>query len=187
MQTKTASITRYCAACLASKPHSNFSDRQECAEHGTALAATRMANQGRTDADMTLTTCSWRQHVWIIPALIGASVLAMPSSALASPYCVQTQSIPAQCIFVDPASCNTRATQLGGTCTVNPSEIHVAPGLGHFCLLTAGQASSCVYADRGDCDREAKHQQGVCIAAPGRPESPGPDPYRDIRPLMVGR
>jgi hypothetical protein len=187
MQTMTASNAQCCAGSLASKPHSNFSHRQECAEYGTALAATRATIHSRMDAGMILATCSWRQHVWIIPALIGASVLAMPSSAQASPYCVQTQAIPAQCIFVDPASCNTRATQLGGTCTVNPSEIHVAPGLGHFCLLTAGQISSCVYADRADCDREAKHQQGVCIAAPGRPESPGPDPYRDIRPLMVGR
>lgn len=136
---------------------------------------------------MTLATFGWRQHVWIIPALIGASVLATPSPAVASPYCVQTQALQPQCIYVDPASCNARAAQMGGNCTVNPSEVHVAPGLGHFCLLTSGQVSSCVYADRTDCDREAKHQQGVCIQAPGRPESPGPDPYRDIRPLMVGR
>lgn len=129
---------------------------------------------------MTLAVSSWR-HGWIITALMGT-----PIPALASPFCVQTQAIPPQCIYVDAGSCNTRATQMGGTCTVNPAEIHVVPGLGHYCLLTSGQVSECIYADRDQCNREAKHQQAVCIDAPDRPESPGPDPYRDIRPLMAG-
>jgi hypothetical protein len=127
-----------------------------------------------------------RQPGWIIGALLRASVLTMPVSALASPFCVQTQTIPPQCIYVDAASCSARAKQMDGTCTVNPAEVHVAPGLGHYCLLTSGLVSACIYADRNECEGEAKHQQAVCIEAPGRPESPGPDPYRDIRPLMAG-
>jgi hypothetical protein len=99
---------------------------------------------------------------------------------------VQTQAIPPQCIFVDAGSCNQRAMQLGGTCTVNPAEAHVSPGLGHHCLLTAARASACIYVDRSDCEREAQRQQGVCIDEPGRPESPAADPYRDIRPSMAG-
>ena len=35
-------------------------------------------------------------------------------------------------------------------------------------------------------DRRARHQQGVCVPAANRPESPAPDPYRDIRPSMAG-
>ena len=128
-----------------------------------------------------------RRHGGNRIALIQAVLLAVPLPVLASPFCVQTQSIPAQCMYVDAAQCNARAAQLGGTCTVNPTEVHVAPGLGHFCLLTSGLVSSCAYADREGCDREARHQQGVCVQAPGRPESPGPDPFRDVRPLMVGR
>lgn len=118
--------------------------------------------------------------------LIGVVLLAAPLPVLASPYCVQTQAIPPQCIYTDPAACNTRAAQMGGSCTVNPAEVHVSTGLGHYCLLTSGTVSSCIYADQADCAREATHQQGVCIEAPDSPESPAPDPYREIRPLMVG-
>ena len=119
--------------------------------------------------------------------LIGAVLLTAPLPVLAAPYCVQTQAIAPQCIYADPASCTARATQMGGSCTVNPQELHVSAGLGHYCLLTSGTASSCIYADRESCAREAMHQQGVCIEAPDRPESPGPDPYRETRPSMVGR
>lgn len=118
--------------------------------------------------------------------LIGLVILAIPLPVSAAPYCVQTQALPPQCLYFDPASCNTRAEQLRGNCTVNPDEIHVTPGLGHYCLMTSGEVSSCIYADRDDCDREAIHQQGVCIESPNRPESPAPDPYRDIRPLLSG-
>src|SRR5215472_4489778 len=126
------------------------------------------------------------QHRVVMTAVIGATLLAGPIPALASQFCVQTQAIPPQCMYVDAGSCAARAAQLGGNCIANPAELHVAPGLGHYCLLTSGRVSSCVYADREDCDRDARHQQGVCAEAPGRPESPGPDPYRDIRPSMAG-
>lgn len=75
---------------------------------------------------------------------------------------------------------------MGGLCSVNPREVRVSSGLGHYCLLTSSLVSSCIYADRADCDRDAKQQQGVCVIAPKRPESPAPDPYRDIRPSMAG-
>src|SRR5271169_794370 len=94
------------------------------------------------------------------------AVLAMlmaPSVTPAAPFCVQTQAVPPQCVFVDPGSCNERATQMGGTCTVNPAELHVSTGLGHYCLLTSARASACIYADRGACELEAQHQHGVCI------------------------
>jgi hypothetical protein len=129
-----------------------------------------------------------RRHVsrFIRPAAAAVLALAAPPIALAAPFCVQTQAIPPQCIFVDAGSCNERATQLGGTCTINPGEVHVSAGLGHYCLLTSSRVSDCIYADRGACESEAQHQHGVCIDAPNRPESPRADPYRDIRPSMVG-
>jgi hypothetical protein len=113
-------------------------------------------------------------------------IFVAPSATQAAPFCVQTQAIPPQCIFVDAGSCNERATQMGGTCTVNRAEVHVSTGLGHYCLLTSSQASACIYADRSVCEVEARHQHGVCIDAPDRPESPAADPYRDVRPSMVG-
>jgi hypothetical protein len=113
-------------------------------------------------------------------------MLVLPLPAFAAPFCVRTQALPPQCIFFDAASCNARATQMGGLCVANPAELHVRSGLGHFCLMTAGNVASCIYTERGPCDAEAHHQQGVCIESPNRPESPAPDPYRDIRPSTVG-
>ena len=111
---------------------------------------------------------------WLDHARFGRSesLALAPLPALASPFCVQTQVIPAQCMYVDAASCKARAKQLGGTCTVNPAEVHVAPGLGHYCLLTSGQVSSCIYAERDRLRTGGKTPAGVCIQAPGRPESP---------------
>lgn len=125
------------------------------------------------------------RHIRTTAAAVLTIVAASPVTQ-AAPFCVQTQAIPPQCIFVDASSCNERAMQMGGTCTVNPTEVHVSAGLGHYCLLTSSRVSACIYADRGACELEAQHQHGVCIDAPDRPESPRADPYRDIRPSMAG-
>jgi len=122
-------------------------------------------------------------------AVLGFAGLASqmaPPTALAAPFCVQTQALPPQCMYYDAASCEQRANQLGGLCSVNRKEVRVRPGLGHYCLLTSGLVSSCIYADRGTCQRDAVQQHGACVDTPARPESPAPDPYRDVRPSMVG-
>jgi hypothetical protein len=75
---------------------------------------------------------------------------------------------------------------MGGRCAANPAEVHPQPGIGHYCLLTLGQVSQCIYPDLAVCNVEAQHQQGVCVDAPVRPESPGPDPFREIRPSTAG-
>jgi len=113
-------------------------------------------------------------------------LFSMPLPAAAAPFCVQTQSVPPQCIFFDASACNERARQLQGYCSVNESEVHVSGGLGHYCLLTSNQVSMCIYPSRDNCERDARQQHGVCIDAPLRPESPAADPYRDIRPSMAG-
>jgi hypothetical protein len=113
-------------------------------------------------------------------------VLAEPLAALAAPFCVRTESISPQCLYFDARECGTRAAQMGGTCVANPAEIHVSSTLGHYCLLTSGPVASCIYNDPGVCAAEAQHQHGACILAPDRPESPAPDPYRDIRPSLAG-
>jgi hypothetical protein len=122
----------------------------------------------------------------MFPELLSAMLAVIPFSAVAAPFCVETSAVPPQCIYFDAASCNARAKQMQGTCSANMSELHVTAGIGHYCLLTSDGVSSCIYPDRSDCDREAKHQQGVCVDAPNRPESPGADPYRYIRPLSAG-
>ena len=118
---------------------------------------------------------------------IALLLLATPLPALAAPFCLRSQALPPQCIYFDAGSCNERARQLQGYCSVNTAEVHVAGGLGHYCLLTSSLVQSCIYVDRGTCNRDAQQQHGACVDAPVRPESPGADPYRDIRPSMAGQ
>lgn len=121
----------------------------------------------------------WRQ-AWL------ALLFAASHTAAAAPYCVQTEAVGPQCLYFDAASCAVRAKQVGGYCTINSAELHIAPGIGHYCLLTSGNVASCLYANSDSCEEQAKRQHGVCVAAPARDESPAPDPYRHIRPLTVG-
>lgn len=118
-------------------------------------------------------------------ALIFVALVASPS-ARAAPFCVETQAVPPQCIYFDARDCAVRARQLGGTCSVNTSEVKVSAGLGHYCMMTTGLVSSCIFLSLNECDREARHQGGVCVFKPSRAESPALDPYREIRPGMAG-
>ncbi len=116
----------------------------------------------------------------------GFAFQTAPLSALAAPFCVQTMAVPPMCIYYDASSCEQRANQLGGRCAVNKQEVRVGAGLGHYCLITSGLVASCVYADMDNCERDARQQHGACVDTPVRPESPTPDPYRDIRPSLAG-
>ncbi len=117
-----------------------------------------------------------------------ALLLAVPGSAIAAPFCIQTEALPPQCIYYDAGSCNQRAQSMNGTCSINPNDvaIRLTPSIGHYCLVTSGMASLCIYPDQDTCQKEAARQQGACIIAPGRPESPAADPYRDVRPGNAG-
>ena len=113
-------------------------------------------------------------------------MLTLPIPVFAAPFCVETEALPPQCMYYDAASCESRAQQLNGQCSVNRSEATIPPGLGHYCLLTSTMVSQCIYADRANCERDAKVQGGACVITPTRPESPAADPYHDIRPSMAG-
>jgi hypothetical protein len=115
-----------------------------------------------------------------------ALLLAVPVPAIAAPFCVYTEAVPPQCMYYDAGSCNQRALQMGGYCSVNPNEQHLTPSIGHYCLVTSGMASLCIYADQTTCQQDAQRQQAACIIAPARPESPALDPYRDTRPSNAG-
>ena len=119
----------------------------------------------------------------VLPLLL----LITPATARAAPFCIQSQALPPQCMYYDAGSCNERARQLQGYCSVNQAEVHVAGGLGHYCMLTSSLVQSCIYVDRSTCERDARQQHGACVDAPARPESPAADPYRDIRPSMAGQ
>jgi hypothetical protein len=152
-------------------------DDNGCHVHGMALAC--LTASGREG------TISMRRIKLRLSALTVAA-LALAPGAIAAPYCVQTEAIPPQCLYFDAASCDARAKQIGGYCSVNSAELRIAPGIGHFCLLTSGNVSTCYWPDADSCNSEARRQHGVCVAAPARDESPPPDPYAHIRPLTVG-
>src|SRR5690242_3270545 len=82
-----------------------------------------------------------RAHGWFIASLL----LSAPQPLLAAPFCVQTQALPPQCMYYDAASCSQRAQQLQGSCAVNPKEVKVSSGLGHYCLLNSSLVSMCIY------------------------------------------
>jgi hypothetical protein len=123
---------------------------------------------------------------WLLNAVMAGGLAAAIPCAIAAPFCVRTEAVPPECLYFDAASCNTRAHQMNGSCSINLAELHIAPGIGHYCLITSGPVSSCLYPDASSCDAEARRQNGVCVSAPARSESPPPDPYRIIRPLTVG-
>lgn len=113
-------------------------------------------------------------------------VLGLAAPAAAAPFCVKSMAVPPQCLYVDAASCQQRAQQLGGDCIANPEELKVQGEQGRYCMVTSDHAVSCIYEDQGACMMEAKHEQAVCVEAQNRPEAPDVDPYRDIRPGMTG-
>ena len=114
-------------------------------------------------------------------ALVLTTMLPAPS-ALAAPFCLQTQAIPPQCIYFDANTCRRDATQQQGFCVVNPEEVSVTPGGGDYCLVTSTKASSCVFQDINACTREAARQGAVCVEAPPRAVGNTPNPNQPTRP-----
>jgi hypothetical protein len=118
--------------------------------------------------------------VEMMAGLLFAATLPAPS-ALAAPFCLQTQSIPPQCIYFDASNCRRDATQQRGFCIVNPQEVALAPGVGAYCMVTSGGAAVCAYQDIRECSREALHQDAVCVEAPPGIAGNTPDPYQSMR------
>jgi hypothetical protein len=106
-------------------------------------------------------------------------LLAVPAAA--SPFCVQVQGLPNQCIYVDGAECQRRAGQMGGICIANEKEIKTPPGPGTFCLAAGGHVVACNYADRQSCNNDAARQHTACIPAT-TPPGVSVDPFAVQRP-----
>ncbi len=113
----------------------------------------------------------------LLAGLLTATVLPAPG-AIAAPFCLQTQTVPPQCIYFDANECRQEATHERGFCVVNPQEVALPPSVGAFCIVTSGQASSCDFQDATACYREAAHQGGICVPAPAAPIGNTPNPYQ---------
>jgi hypothetical protein len=108
------------------------------------------------------------------------AVLLSPP-ALAAPFCIKSQVLPPQCIYVDARQCDREAQRQGAVCSVNPAELALTPGNGKYCVVTSSRISVCAYADRATCARDAALQQGTCTDAPPRIAGAGvPDPYSSV-------
>ena len=81
----------------------------------------------------------------------------------------------------DAASCNARAKQMQGYCTVNLAEVHISRGdRVTICLLTSGKVSIVhLRQSRDTCDRDATPVSAVsALTPPARRRARRPDPYR---------
>lgn len=103
-----------------------------------------------------------------------ATLLAMPISAMAAPYCLQNQALPPQCIYDDPGDCARNATKQGGTCSVNSKETTLRTGFGNYCVVSSNGAANCFYHDRQTCTTAAQQAHGMCTEAPAAPGAPTP-------------
>ena len=119
--------------------------------------------------------------------LLQALLLALPGSAMAAPFCVTSETVPAQCIYYDAGLCRQAAGQLAaGECVVNQKEVRLTPSIGGYCLVTSTRVSQCIYPDLETCSREASRQNAACTIAAVRPGTPGVDPFALTRPGNAG-
>jgi hypothetical protein len=120
-----------------------------------------------------------------LAAVLALAALPAPA-ALAAPFCLETQTVPPQCIYFDANTCRAEANHQHGACVVNPQEVGLVPSVGAYCIVTSGGASSCTFQDATSCSREAVHQGGVCVAAPVAAAGAAPNPYQS-RPEVAGQ
>jgi len=111
--------------------------------------------------------------VEVLVGLLTMAVLPTPA-ALAAPFCLETQTVPPQCVYFDANDCRREADHQHGFCVANPQEVGLTPSVGAYCVVTSGQASACDYQDASACSREATRQGGICVASPVVPATPNP-------------
>jgi hypothetical protein len=118
-----------------------------------------------------------RLHL-IAATLLMSGVVAHPAAA--APFCISSQVLPPQCIYVDAEECGREATRQGAVCSANAAELRLTRGVGQYCAVTSTQISICHYADRQSCNVDAARLHGTCVAALGVAPARTPDPYSAI-------
>lgn len=86
------------------------------------------------------------------------------ADARAALFCAQSANGVSECVFDDAQACRTRATEMGGGCTVNRAEIlDVAFGTSPVCLVYSASTIHCLYADFTTCNRAARLNNAACV------------------------
>lgn len=111
-----------------------------------------------------------------MPGAAAFGLLIGSSAALAAPFCLQTLTVPPQCMSYDANLCRNDAAKQGGWCSPNPGSTLAGTGSGQDRVVTSQGASTCAFLDRVTCDFEAARQHGVCYHDEARATG-APDPY----------
>ncbi len=102
------------------------------------------------------------------------TVLAMLGSAaaVAGPYCLVVEGMPANCRFLDQASCAQAAVTAGGGCVDKGAPLGLGTQLSAagpkdagYCLVGHGDAK-CYYFDAQSCAKAAQFEGGTCLTRP---------------------
>jgi hypothetical protein len=124
-------------------------------------------------------TTGWRGRLGRVSgAPVALAGLLWSGGAMAAPFCITSEALPPQCIYVDPTLCQRDAQHLrNAECTVNRNEVRVRPGIGHYCMVTADRVSFCNYQNYDSCQADANRHNAACTAAPNPTPNRPPDPY----------
>ena len=134
------------------------------------------SDASRKDRTMQPNLPNFFKSAWLLSLLLTG--ILTPAPGHAAPFCLQSESIPPQCIYVDAALCARDATKQGGQCVANINEFRPTPNIGKYCVVTSQKASLCIYASIDSCQKAATSQHGACVESPGGTGgSGGPNPY----------
>ena len=93
-------------------------------------------------------------------------------AAMAGPFCMVVEGMPANCRFYDEASCAQAAVAANGGCVENRwrgkqlgTALSVAPKDAGYCLVGHGDAK-CYYFDAQACAKAAQLEGGTCVTRP---------------------
>ena len=112
--------------------------------------------------------------------IVWAIAVAAAVPALASPYCVDLEGFPLQCLYVDAGQCGDEAARLGGRCTANPQEIKTPPGPGNSAWSRRSVRSPASTPTARVAMTTALECGAACIPATPQPNpklTPGHDPF----------
>jgi len=91
------------------------------------------------------------------------------AAAMAGPFCMVVEGMPANCRFYDETSCARAAAAANGGCIENrflgthlATAVSVAPKDAGYCLVGHGDAK-CYYFDAQSCAKAAQLQGGTCL------------------------
>jgi hypothetical protein len=105
------------------------------------------------------------ETVWLLSLLLLGILL--PATGHAAPFCLQSQTLPPQCIYHDAALCAKDAARQGGECSGNKKELRLVPSVGKYCVVTSQKASLCIYASLDSCQKVAHAQGAACMESYG--------------------